>query len=187
MAALLYILLATAWLEDGLLRRVADPQLSRRPLFGAAAWLLAGAMLAATIAAAQVTDLPPMWQSWLDALSLVLVGACLAHADRETLLTLGPDVADRVREWTPMVTGALVTIPLAAAWSQVPAHSWMVARDLRVVAALALLLTVVQWLAPALQGRIALAAFAPTRGAVASIATATILALALASAGSALR
>ncbi len=180
MTALLYILLAVAWLEDGLLRRVADPQLARQPLYGVTAWTVAGATLAATIVVARAANLPPMLQSWLDALSLVVVGACLAPADRQKLPSVRSPVAGRMREWAPAGIGAVVSIPLAATWSRTPAHSWMDARTFGTVATLALLVTLARWLAPALHGRIALAAFPAKRSAVASVATAFILALALA-------
>lgn len=172
MAALLVLMLAAAWVEDGLLRRFVDPSLRRRALVDGAGFAFAGIALAACVLELLLQSPVPLARAALHALALVLTGFALA-ADDAARPACPP--WRLVREAAPLIVAPALAIVVG---ELVPASGFTL-RGAMVLAAWTNGLVFVRTIAPALDARIATVAnnVWPMRSA--RLASAAVLALGL--------
>ncbi len=172
MAALLVVLLAFAWFEDGLLRRFVDPSLRRRALLGGDGFALAGVVLA-LCALELVWPIPlSMARPALHAFALVLTAFALAPDDAAARVA---SQSRLLREAAPLV----VAPALAFVVESLVDSEYAGSQRMLLLPAWTGVLVFVRSIAGALDARIAVA----SRGAwplrSARLASATLLSLAL--------
>lgn len=144
MRALLLTLLAVAWLEDGLLRRVVDARLLRHPATSLPWFLLAGTAIGGAALVGTRLGLLP----W--ALALAMTGFALAPR-RDDASPPSPAQARllRLREAAPAAAGGVAACAVALAAGEVTS------RHLAVIGATATLLLAARALFAPLQARLA--------------------------------
>ena len=172
MAALLVLLLAAAWLEDGLLRRWVDPSMHRRALVDRVGFAFAGIALAGCVLELALPFPLPVARAALHALALVLTGFVLA-ADDEPPASRPP--WGLLREAAPLVVGPALAVAVGAL---------LLAADFTLRSAMGLaawtsVLVFVRTIAPVLEARIAIAVNGAWPMRSARLASAALLALGL--------
>ena len=172
MAALLVLMLAAAWVEDGLLRRFVDPALRRRALVDGVGFAFAGIALAACVLELLLPSPVPLARAALHALALVLTGFALAAEDAARPARPPWGLA---REAAPLVVAPALAIVVGAL---VPATGFTV-RGAMQLAAWTNVLVFVRTIAPALEARIATATNDAWPMRSAWLASAALLALGL--------
>lgn len=172
MAALLVLLLAAAWLEDALLRRVVDASLHRRALLDTAGSALAGSVLVACAVELMLPLPAPLARAALHAFALVLTGCALAAEDA---VPPGTAKLRLLREAAPLVAAPAIAVAVGALLAVDDAGL----RGAMLLAAWTGVLLFVRTIAPELDARIAVAGRAAPSLRSPRLASAVLLALAL--------